>query len=73
MAKKKSCSYVGIGVSKQWLEVAVHESSYHFQCANKVSAFAKLLAELVDLRPKLIVLEATGGLEKPVVNALRDG
>ena len=73
MAKKKSYSFVGIDVSKQWLEVAVHESSYHFQCPNKVSAFANLLAELVDLRPRLIVLEATGGLEKPVVNALRDG
>ena len=71
MTKKKSRSFIGIDVSKQLLEVAVHESSYHFSCPNKVSAFANLIAELVDLRPKLIVLEATGGLEKPVVNALR--
>lgn len=71
MTKKKSRSFVGIDVSKQLLEVAVHESSYHFRCQNKVSAFANLIAELVDLRPKLIVLEATGGLEKPVANALR--
>lgn len=71
MTKKKSRSFIGIDVSKQWLEVAVHESSYHFRCPNKVEAFAKLIVELVDLRPKLIVLEATGGLEKPVVNALR--
>jgi len=71
MTKKKSRAVVGIDVSKELLEVAVHESSYHFSCPNKVSAFANLIAELVDLRPKLIVLEATGGLEKPVVNALR--
>jgi transposase len=71
MTKKKSRSVVGIDVAKELLEVAVHESSYHFRCLNKVSAFANLLAELVALRPKLIVLEATGGLEKPVVNALR--
>lgn len=70
MTKKKSRALVGIDVSKELLEVAVHESSYHFRCLNKVSAFANLIAELVDLRPKLIVLEATGGLEKPVVNAL---
>lgn len=73
MSKKKSHSFIGIDVSKQLLEVAVHESSYHFSCPNKVSAFANLIAELVALRPKLIVLEATGGLEKPVVNALRGG
>ena len=71
MTKKRSRSFIGIDVSKELLEVAVHESSYHFRCPNRVSAFANLIAELVDLRPKLIVLEATGGLEKLVVNALR--
>jgi len=71
MTKKKSRSFIGIDVSKELLEVAVHESSYHFRCPNKVSAFANLIAELVDLRPKLIVLEATGGLEKLLFNALR--
>lgn len=70
MTRKKSLVVVGIDVSKELLEVAAHENSYHFRCLNKVSAFAKLIAELVDLRPQLIVLEATGGLEKPVVNAL---
>lgn len=71
MTKKKSRSFIGIDVSKELLEVAVHESSYHFRCPNKLSAFANLIAELVALRPKLIVLEATGGLEKPLFNALR--
>jgi transposase len=71
MSKKKTRPFIGIDVSKQLLEVAVHESSHHFSCPNKVSAMANLIAELVALRPKLIVLEATGGLEKLVVNALR--
>src|SRR4029077_15081152 len=35
------------------------------------SAFGELIAELIALRPALIVLEATGGLERPVVNALQ--
>jgi transposase len=71
MSKKKSKSFIGIDVSKKLLEVAAHESDYQFRCANKPSAFAELIAELINLRPALIVLEATGGLERPVVNALQ--
>lgn len=70
MSKKKSKSFIGIDVSKKQLEVAAHESDYRFRCPNKASAFGPLLAELISLRPALIVLEATGGLEMPVVNAL---
>lgn len=70
MSQKKSKSFVGIDVSKQLLEVAAHESGNHFRCANKVSAFGELVTELIALRPALIVLEATGGLEIPVVSAL---
>ena len=70
MSKKKSQNFIGIDVSKQLLEVAVHESDYQFRCANKASAFGDLIVELITLRPALIVLEATGGLEKPVVAAL---
>jgi transposase len=70
MLKKKSKSFIGIDVSKQQLEVAAHESDYRFRCANKVSAFGALVAELISLRPALIVLEATGGLETRVGSAL---
>jgi transposase len=70
MSKKKSKTFIGIDVSKKLLEVAVHESDYHFRCANKASAFGELIAELIALRPALIVLEATGGLEIPVTAAL---
>lgn len=68
MSKRKS--YIGIDVSKQLLEVAVHESEFHYRCPNQSSAFGALLAELVALRPARIVVEATGGLEKPLVTAL---
>ena len=70
MTRKKSKAFVGIDVAKQRLEVAVHESDYQFRCANKASAFGELITELISLRPALIVLEATGGLEMQVVNAL---
>jgi transposase len=70
MSRKQSKLFIGIDVSKQWLEVAAHEHDYQFRCVNKAGAFAALLAELIDLRPALIVLEATGGLERAVVAAL---
>ena len=70
MTKKKSRSFIGIDVAKQQLEVAAHESDYQFRCPNKASAFGALIAELISLRPALIVLEATGGLEIRVVSAL---
>ena len=70
MSKKKSKAFIGIDVSKKLLEVAAHESDYQFRCANKAKAFGELIVELLALRPALIVLEATGGLEIPVVAAL---
>ena len=70
MPKKQAKTFIGIDVSKQLLEVAVHEHDYHFRCANKTSAFGELVAELIALRPALIVLEATGGLERTVVATL---
>ena len=70
MSKKKSKSFIGIDVAKAQLEVAVHESDYKFRCPNKISSCGQLIAELIVLRPALIVLEATGGLEIAVVNAM---
>jgi transposase len=53
------------------LEVAVHKSDYHFRCANNPTKFPALIAELIALQPVRIVLEATGGLEKPLLQALQ--
>ena len=72
MSKKPAETFIGIDVSKQLLEVAAHEHNHQFRCANKTSAFPMLVAELIALRPTLIVLEATGGLERAVAEALRD-
>ena len=68
--KNSHCSSIGIDVSKQLLEVAVHKSDYHFRCANDPAKFPALIAELVALAPVRIVLEATGGLEVPLLRAL---
>lgn len=69
--KKSGRSWIGIDVSKQFLEIAVHKSAYHFCCPNDPQKFPALIAELISLRPARIVLEATGGLEKPLLQALQ--
>jgi transposase len=71
MSRKKSTSFIGIDICKQWLEVAVYDSDYKFRCANEAAGFAALIAELISLRPALIVLEATGGWERAVLTALQ--
>jgi len=70
MATKKPTMHIGIDVSKRMLEVAVHQSETNFRCANAATDFPKLIAALSALRPALIVLEATGGWETAVTNAL---
>jgi transposase len=51
--------------------VAVHKSDYHFRCPNDQKNFPALIAELIALRPARIVLEATGGLEMPLLQSLQ--
>jgi transposase len=70
-ATKKRRSFIGIDVSKQLLEVGVHQSDYHFRCPNEPKKFPALISELISLRPARIVLEATGGLERPLLQALQ--
>lgn len=68
--KRSRRAFIGIDVSKQLLEIAVHKSDYHFLCANHPKKFPELIAELISLGPARIVLEATGGLERPLLQAL---
>src|SRR5262245_14461559 len=67
---KKRRSFIGIDVSKKLLEVAAHQSDYRFCCPNDPQKFPALIAELISLGPALIVLEATGGLERALLQAL---
>jgi transposase len=63
-------AFIGIDVARASLEVASRPDGESWRVANNAVGIAALLARLVDLRPSLIVLEATGGLELPVVAAL---
>jgi transposase len=62
--------FVGIDVSGPFLDIAYHGSAETFRLPNAPEGFAELINRLLPLKPKLIVLEATGKLERAVLQAL---
>lgn len=65
-----SQTYVGIDVSKDILDVAVLSKKSIVQFANTKKGIANLVRHMKPLKPKLIVVEATGGYEEALVLAL---
>ncbi len=61
---------IGVDVSKDKLDVAVRPDGERWQTANSEEAFPELIARLKALEPELIIIEATGGLERAVVAAM---
>ena len=61
--------YVGIDVAQETFDVAVHDGEY-WTDRNDASGIADTTARLQSLKPALVVLEATGGLERSLVRAL---
>ena len=62
--------FVGVDVSKASLDVHLRPSGQAFSCPNTPEGIAALCARLAPLRPALVVLEATGGLERQPALAL---
>lgn len=62
--------FVGIDVSKARLDVYWSGEDRASEFANDEAGIGELLQELRAARPRLIVLEATGGLERSLVAAL---
>ena len=62
--------FIGIDVARDRLEVATRPAGEGWPIANDAAGIAELVVRLRDLGPALIVLEATGGLELPVLAAL---
>lgn len=63
-------AFVGIDVSKDSLEIAIHEQPGSWQIANKTSEVKKLADQFARVQPELIVLEASGGYEMLSVSIL---
>jgi transposase len=62
--------FVGLDVSKRWLDVAVLPTSEGWRVGNTETEIAALIVRLRPLVPALVVIEATGGYELPVAAAL---
>jgi transposase len=62
--------FVGIDVSKAVLDIAVAPVGDAFSVPNTVDGVQELVKRLKALSPRLVVLEATGGLERRAVAAL---
>lgn len=64
--------FVGIDISKAWLDVAVHEQETGWRVGNNDQGISKLVKELKGLKPELVLVEATGGFEMLLVAELAD-
>jgi transposase len=63
-------SYVGIDVSKDRLDVAVLGERQEKQADNTSQGITQLVEWMQELQPELIVVEATGGYQRAVVEAV---
>jgi transposase len=65
-------SYVGIDISKDSLDIAVHASDKQWCFSNDPSGIKRAAKVLMELEPSLVVFEATGGFELPLWFALTE-
>jgi transposase len=62
--------FIGLDVAKAQLDIALRPSGERWAVPNDASGVTRLVDRLQALHPTLIVLEATGGLERFVTSAL---
>ena len=61
---------IGIDVSKETLDIAVHETGAHWTCPHGFTEFSALVNSLQGLNPSRIIVESSGGIENLLVSAL---
>lgn len=70
MKTRKPSTVVGIDVSKDSLEIGVLPGGEGWSTGQSPEEVSALAERIAALKPALVVLEATGGLELPIVHAL---
>jgi transposase len=65
-----SKSYVGIDVGKTWLDVAWWGSEDTLRVSNDEAGVAEIIQIIAESKPILIAVEATGGYEQLIVQAM---
>ncbi len=68
-----SSTFIGIDVSKARLDIAMRPSAERDSVSNDEAGIETLVKRLGKMQPALIVLEATGGIERQVTRALAGG
>ena len=63
-------TYVGIDVAKAGLDVAVCPTDDRWKISSDEAGVQQLVSRLKTLEPAIVLLEASGGLELPIVAAL---
>ena len=62
--------YIGIDVSKARVDVAVRPTGQRWVVSYDETGVEDLVRQIVDLSPALVLLEASGAMELPLVAAL---
>lgn len=62
---------LGIDISKGWFDVFLHPAAVKERFDNTPAGFRKLIRWLGPASVEIVVMEATGGLEGPLFNALQ--
>ena len=70
MATTTDETFVGIDISKSYLDMAQHDDPTVTRFSNDESGIIKLVAAMPTYQPTLIVVEASGGWEMPLVASL---
>ena len=65
----KNARHVGIDVGKSFLDIHIYELNLHWQAQNNASGIKALLAKLNRYKLTRILVEATGGYERQLVEA----
>lgn len=64
--------FVGIDVSKSRLDIAVRPDNKKLSVANNEADISRLVETFREFSPRIIVIEATGGMEIPLAAALSE-
>ena len=62
--------FVGIDVSKEWFDVAVRPGHESWRGSQDEAGVATLTDRLQQQRPRLVIMEASGGYERLIAAAL---
>lgn len=70
MSNHSTQIWVGVDVSKTQLDIAVGQTGETWSAKNDDVGIAKTVERLQQLSAELVVIESTGGLERPLVRSL---